>query len=259
VSRTSRRRGAGTERVVVGLHPVRELLRAGRPVRRIHVADRDPSDVLADILDLADTAGVPVEQVDRDRLDDLATGLVHQGVVALAPPFEFATLDAVLAGVRSADEVPFLVALDHLTDPHNVGSIVRTAEAVGAHGLIVPTRRSVGVTPAVEKAAAGALAHVPLVRVSNIDAGLRALSEAHVWSVGLDADASMSIERCTLLTEPVVLVVGSEGRGLAHLSQVRCDQLVRLPMRGSVGSLNASVAAAVAMYEVLRQRAAGRS
>jgi 23S rRNA (guanosine2251-2'-O)-methyltransferase len=243
------------ERLVVGLHPVRELLRAGAPVGPVRVdAARRRSPVLDEITALAAQQGVTVEPVERDRLDRLAGDLVHQGIVATAPPFPYARLDDVLARADRTGEPALVVALDGVTDPHNLGSTARTAEAVGAHGLLVPSRRAAGITPAVEKAAAGALAHLPLVRVPNLVRALRELSGAGVWSVGLDADAPTTIHDCALLDQPVVLVVGSEGRGLAHLSQVQCDTLVNLPMRGRIGSLNASVAAAVALYEILRRR-----
>lgn len=239
-------------RLVGGLHPVRELLRAGQPVDRLLVAEsRGASHVLDEILELAATARVPVEQLPRTDLDRRAEGLVHQGVLAHAPPFAYATLDAVLA---AADGPALFVALDGVTDPHNLGSIARTAEAVGAHGLIVPGRRAATVTPTAEKAAAGALAHLPVVQVTNLVRTLGQLGEAGVWSLGLDGDAEVELGDHPLRSEPCVLVVGAEGEGLARLVRERCDALVRLPMVGRVGSLNASVAAAVALYELLRAR-----
>jgi 23S rRNA (guanosine2251-2'-O)-methyltransferase len=240
--------------LVVGLHPVRELLRAGGRVDRLLVAtSRDASDVLAEIDRLAAARGLRVERVERDELDELAEGLVHQGVVALAPPFATTTLDQVLAAVP-AEQTPLLVALDGVTDPHNLGSIARTAEAVGAHGLLVPGRRAAGVTATAEKAAAGALAHLPVVTVTNLARTLGQLSERGIWSLGLDGDADTELADHPLVGEPCVLVVGAEGHGLARLTRDRCDALVRLPMRGRVGSLNASVAAGVALYELLRHR-----
>jgi 23S rRNA (guanosine2251-2'-O)-methyltransferase len=241
--------------VVVGIHPVRELLRAGRAVHRILVdAGRDRTPVVDDLLERADRRGVTVDEVDRARLAELASDHVHQGVVALAPPFPYARLDDVLEGACAAGEAALLVALDGVTDPHNVGSIARTAEAVGAHALITTTRRAAGVTPTVEKAAAGALAHLPLVRVTNLARALDRCQQAGCWVVGLDADAPSLIGDCDLLTEPVVMVVGAEGAGLAALRRRDCDALVRLPMRGRLASLNASVAAAVALYEVDSRR-----
>lgn len=248
-------RGRGQDardRVVAGVHPVRELLRAGAPLHRVVVdADRRRSDQVDDLLDLARGAGVPVEEVARDEVDALAAGQVHQGVVALAPPFPYADLKRVLTGISSG--IRLIVALDGITDPHNVGSIARTAEAVGAAAMIVPARRASGVTPTVEKAAAGALAHLPVVQVTNLVRSLEQAKQAGFWVVGLDAEGDVDVTESGLLDEPVVVVVGAEGDGLAHLTQLVCDQLVRLPMRGRVASLNASVAAAVAMYEVLRR------
>jgi 23S rRNA (guanosine2251-2'-O)-methyltransferase len=245
----------GDQRVVGGLHPVRELLRAGQPLHRILVADtRDAGPLVAEIRALADAAHVPVEEVERRSLDAVAEGLVHQGVVAVAPPFAYATLEDVLHRAAAAAEAPLLVALDGVTDPHNLGSIARTAEAVGAHGLLVPGRRAVGVTPSAEKAAAGALAHLPVVAVGNLVRTLGTLSERGVWSLGLDGAAEVTLAEHPLAGEACVLVVGAEGAGLARLTRDRCDALVRLPMRGRVGSLNASVAAAVALYELLRRR-----
>jgi 23S rRNA (guanosine2251-2'-O)-methyltransferase len=256
--RGGHRRAGGRDpdqRVVGGLHPVRELLRAGQPVDRILLATtRDAGPIVAELRALADAAQVPVEEVERRSLDEVADGLVHQGVVALAPPFAYATLEDVLDGAAAAGEAPLLVALDGVTDPHNLGSIARTAEAVGAHGLLVPGRRAVGVTPSAEKAAAGALAHLPVVDVGNLVRALGTLSDRGVWSLGLDGDAEVTLADHPLASEPCVLVVGAEGAGLARLTRERCDALVRLPMRGRVGSLNASVAAAVALYELLRCR-----
>jgi 23S rRNA (guanosine2251-2'-O)-methyltransferase len=240
---------------VVGLHPVHELLRAGQPVQRILVSTtRGESDVLADLRRAARERQVPVEEVDPRTIDERAEGLVHQGVVALAPPFPYARLDDVLARAEAAGEAPLLVALDGVTDPHNLGSIARTAEAVGAHALLVPSRRAAGVTTTAEKAAAGALAHLPVVEVTNLVRTLEELHRRGVWSLGLDGDADTDLADHPLASEPCVLVVGAEGAGLARLTRERCDALVRLPMRGRVASLNASVAAGVALYELLRRR-----
>jgi len=237
------------------LHPVRELLRSAHDVTRVLIAvSRDPVLVLDEIEALAAERGVTVERHDRPVLDALTDGLVHQGVVALAPPVPVATLDEVLAAAERAGEQVLLVALDGVTDPHNLGSIARTAEAVGAHGLLVPERRAAGITPSAEKAAAGALAHLPVVPVTNLARTLRQLHDAGVWSLGLDGDAEVAIADHPLASEPCVLVVGAEGSGLARLTRDRCDALVRLPMRGQVGSLNASVAAAVALYTLLDRR-----
>jgi 23S rRNA (guanosine2251-2'-O)-methyltransferase len=254
VSRRSRG-GRAPDRVVGGLHPVRELLRAGAPVHRILLADtRDDSPVVAEIRELARRDGVPIDEAGRQRLDAHAPGLTHQGVLALAPAFRYAQVTEAVARATRAGEPLLLVALDGVTDPHNLGSIARTAEAVGAHGMVIPSRRAVGVTPAAEKAAAGALAHLAVVRAANLVRVLQSLKQEGAWVVGLDGDAPVTIAECRLLDEPLTLVIGAEGRGLARLTAETCDQTVRLPMRGSVGSLNASVAAGVALYEVARRR-----
>ena len=241
-----------SDRLVVGLHPVRELLRADRPLRRLLVADgRSSNEVVDELLELARGAGVEVERVPREQLDDVAGGLVHQGVVAHAPSFPYADLVQVLANAQGP---PLLVALDGVTDPHNLGSICRTAEAAGAHAVLVTERRAAPVTPVAEKAAAGALAHLPVVRVTNLVRTLQQLADRPLWSLGLDADGEVALADSPLLTEPLVLVIGDEGRGLARLTRDAVDQRVTLPMRGRVGSLNASVAAGVALYTVLGAR-----
>lgn len=249
-------RGEGQQRLVIGRHPVRELLRAHRPVDVVRVAtSREADPVVDELLALARESRVRVEQVPREELDRLAPDLVHQGIVATAPPFPYSDLAGALAAAERAGEPPLLVCLDQITDPHNLGAIARSAEAVGAHALLVPGRRSAGVTPVAEKAAAGALAHLRVVHIGNLVRTLQRLSLDHgVWSVGLDGDAPAPIAASRLLTEPLVLVVGAEGAGLARLTREACDELVALPMRGRVGSLNASVAAGVALYAVRQAR-----
>jgi 23S rRNA (guanosine2251-2'-O)-methyltransferase len=242
---------------VHGIHPVRELLRAGRPVHEVLVAvSRGQGGAVEEIVALAAAAGVAVRHTDSDELESLAPGAVHQGVVALAPPFPLVDIDRLLAHAASSGRAPLLVAVDGVTDPHNLGSIARTAEAVGAHGLILPARRSAPVTPVVEKAAAGALAHLPVAGVTNLVRALELLGKAGVWSVGLDGEADATLAGHPLASGPVVLVVGAEGGGLTRLVRERCDALVRLPMHGRVGSLNASVAAGVALYSLLSARGA---
>lgn len=243
-------------RRVVGVHAVAALLEADTEVRRIRVAaDRRRSAALRRLLEAAERRGVPVEWCDRRTLDQLAPGLVHQGVVADAPPFPYLGLDALVARLRGP-EPALVVALDGVTDPHNLGAIARTAEAVGAHGLLLPTRRAAPVTATAEKAAAGALAFLPVVRAASLPAALRRLGEVGLWRVGLDADGPTTIYDCPLWTEPVVLTVGSEGRGLRRTTRLDLDAIVRLPTVGRTRTLNASVAAAVALYEVLRRRGA---
>ena len=261
-------------RLVVGRQPVRELLRSEQPVTEVLLAGgREASPVLDEIERLAAARGVRLRRLDVSggsdapggsdgpggsdaggELERIAGGLVHQGVAALAPTLPTVTPDALVDRAQAAGEPPLLVALDHVTDPHNLGSIARSAEAVGAHGLVLPERRAAGVTAAAEKAAAGAFAHLPLATVANLNRALAALGERGVWSLGLDGDADTELADHPLVTEPCVLVVGAEGGGLSRLTRERCDALVRLAMRGRVGSLNASVAAGVALYELLRHR-----
>ncbi len=234
---------------------MRELLRAGGEISELLLASgREPDAAISELRELARAAGIRVRTVERRQLDDATDGLVHQGVVAVGPPFRTVTLAQVLERAAAAGEPPLLVALDGVTDPHNLGSIARTAEAVGAHGLLLPGRRTASVTPVVEKAAAGALAHLPVAEVGNLVRALGQLAERGVWSIGLDGDAEVALADHPLAGEACVLVVGAEGAGLSRLTRERCDALVRLPMRGHVGSLNASVAAAVALYELRRQR-----
>jgi len=253
----SRGEGPARERFVHGIHPVRELLRAGRPVLRVTIAEgRGSSGPIDEILALANAAHVPVLRVFGDELDDMAPGAVHQGVIATAPPFPLVDIDRLLAHASASGRPALLVAVDGVTDPHNLGSIARTAEAVGAHGLILPNRRSATITPVVEKAAAGALAHLPVAGVTNLVRALADLGRQGVWSLGLDGDAPGTLAAHPLVAGPVVLVVGAEGDGLSRLVRERCDALVRLPMVGNVGSLNASVAAGVALYTLLAARAA---
>ena len=258
-SRAGGRRDAEVDhRLVGGVHPVRELLRAGSPVQQLLLAEERGRDaVIGELEELAAAAGVRVRRVAREELDRTTDGLVHQGVVAVAPPLRTVTLAQVLAVAEAAGEPPLLVALDGVTDPHNLGSIARTAEAVGAHGLLLPGRRTASVTPVVEKAAAGALAHLKVAEVGNLVRALGQLADAGVWSLGLDGDATEELATHPLAGEACVLVVGAEGAGLSRLVRERCDALVRLPMRGRVGSLNASVAAGVALYELRRRREQG--
>lgn len=247
------RRGRPSRRLVVGMHPVRELLRSPQPVHEVLIAGgRHDTDVLRDIRRRAQERGVAVR--DRAEVPAEAAALVHQGVIAVAPPFPYVALDDVAAAAGDAPAPALLVALDGVTDPHNLGSIARTAEAAGSDGLLLVSRRAAAVTPVAEKAAAGALAHLPVARVPNLVRALAQLAGRGLWAVGLDADAPTEVADVAVLTEPVVLVVGAEGRGLARLTREACDVTCRLPLRGRVASLNASVAAGIALYEVVRRR-----
>jgi 23S rRNA (guanosine2251-2'-O)-methyltransferase len=254
--RGDRRRSEQTldfDDLVYGIHAVGEALAAGEALRIIHVADDRKKDaVLRALLAQAKERNVPV-RFERRAFFDRVPFKAHQGVVAIAPPFEYASLPE-LIGRRRQDTPRLIVVLDHLTDPHNVGAIVRTAEAAGADGVVLPSRRAGGINATVRKAAAGAAAHLPIARVPNIAEAIRTMKKAGIWVVGADA-APGAVEFSNAdLNRDLAIVIGAEGAGLAALIKRECDYLVRLPMRGKVASLNASVAAAILIYEALRQR-----
>ncbi len=239
---------------VYGIHAVGEALAAGERLRAIHVAaDRSKDAALRAMLAQAKERGVPI-RFERRVFFEKIPFKAHQGVVGIAPPFAYASLPDVLATRRSPGTLRLIVVLDHLTDPHNVGAIVRTAEAAGADGLVLPERRSAGVNATVRKAAAGAAEHLPIARVANVAHAIRALKKAGTWVAGADpAPEALQYDRADF-NRDLALVIGAEGAGLSALVKRECDYLVRLPMQGRVGSLNASVAAAILIYEALRQR-----
>ena len=236
--------------VIYGVQPTLEALRAGR-VTAIALSARRPAG-LAELLRLAERQRVQLRWVERAGLDRLAGGGVHQGVVATVRSREACTVADLVAGGGP----PLIVVLDGVEDPRNLGAIARAAEAAGAAGLILPTRRAAPLSPVAVKASAGALAHLPVAPVVNVARALDELKKAGVWTVGLDAGGDRALYDVDLRL-PVALVVGAEGRGLRRLVRERCDWLAALPMRGQVASLNAAVAAGVALFEAVRQRAAG--
>ncbi len=236
-----------------GRHPVLEALRAGRDLHEILIArETKPAKIVDDIVKLAKRRGVAVRQLPRKVIDERARTRAPQGVIALASAFRYASIDEIVE--RARDEVPLLVALDGVTDPQNVGAIARSAHAAGAHGLILRQRRSAHITPTVEKAAGGALAHLPVAQVSNLDRTLADLKERGIWIVSLDMKGDAPIWDVDIVESPVCLVVGSEGEGVSHLIRKRSDFVVRIPMSGRVASLNASAAGAVALFEIVRRR-----
>ncbi|WP_333871692.1 23S rRNA (guanosine(2251)-2'-O)-methyltransferase RlmB [Desulforamulus putei] len=239
--------------IIAGRNPVREALRAGRPINKIIVAKGTGAGPLSEIINLAREKNVPVQMVERTNLDKLNPGIPHQGIVAYAAAKEYVEVEDILeiAGARGED--PFIVMLDEINDPHNLGAILRTVDAAGAHGVIIPQRRSVALTSTVAKASAGAVEYVPVARVTNLDQTIRQLKDRGIWVVGADMEGP-EVYWEAKLTGPLLLVIGGEGKGIGRLIKERCDMLVRLPMAGHVGSLNASVAAALLIYEVVRQR-----
>lgn len=242
------------EELIAGKHSVAEALKAGRSINKIWIAEGAQQKQMQPILTEAKNRGVVVQTADKRKLDTLVPGIQHQGVVAQAAPYVYAEVEDLLAAAAAKDEDPFLLILDEIEDPHNLGSILRTADCTGVHGVIIPKRRSAQVNATVSKTSAGAAEYVPVARVSNLAQTMEKLKEAGVWIAGTDVRAEGEIYDTDVFKGPVALVIGNEGEGMGRLVRETCDVLVKLPMQGQINSLNASVAAGVVMYEVLRQR-----
>ena len=246
--------------VVAGRNAVLESLRATVPVIALHVGPRlDADQRISEAISLAAGKGIPVVEAGRAELDRLTGGAIHQGLVLRVRPYSYAHPDDLISRARDAAQQPLIIALDSVTDPRNLGAIVRSAAAFGAHGVLVPVRRSAGVTAGAWKASAGTLARVPVARAPNLVRTLAGYQEDGLFVVGLDAGAETTIDQLDLASGPLVLVVGSEGKGLSRLVTERCDVVARIPIEGSAESLNAGVAAGIALYEVARLRAAAAS
>lgn len=245
--------------VVEGRNPVLEALRAGRPINKILIAQGvvQPA-VVVEILRLAKEAGALVERVDRRAIDRLSTTGRSQGVVALVAVKTYADLDQLLEIGRIRGEPPLLILLDGIQDPHNLGAIIRTADGAGIHGVVIPGRRAAGLTASVARSSAGAVEHVPVARVGNLSNAMARLAKDNVWTVGIDPSGSSDYTEVDY-RQATAIVIGAEGKGLSRLVKERCDILASVPMRGKVASLNASVAAALVMYEAMRQRNPSRS
>ena len=242
-----------SEEAIVGRNSVMEAIRAGRAVNKILVARGERQGSIREILALAREAGHVVQEVDPARLAEIAPGMKHQGVIAMVSPVPYAEVGDILSRAAERGEQPFVLMLDEIEDPHNLGAILRTADAAGVHGVIVPKRRSCPLSATVAKTSAGALEYVPVARVSNLAQEIERLKKEGLWVVGADAAASGTVYQADL-TGPLLLVVGGEGRGLGRLIRERCDFLVSIPMRGNIAPLNASVACALLVYETVRQR-----
>lgn len=238
------------ENLLVGRNPIREALKSGRPVEKLLVAQGDLSGAARDIIRMARDAGAVVQTVDRSRLDQIYPA--HQGMLAYVAAVAYRSVDDIFDLAAQRGEDPFIVILDGVTDPHNLGAIIRSAECAGAHGVILPERRAAGLGPAAAKAAAGALDCLPIARVKNLNRTIDELKERGVWVIGtaMDGEDALSAD----LTGPVALVIGSEGEGISHLTLQKCDRTLTLPMKGRIESLNASVAAGILMYEIVRAR-----
>lgn len=241
------------EDVVVGRNAVAEALKSGRAVNRLLVAEGDGQGSIREIVRLARESGAIVETVARNKIEAVAKGVRHQGVLAYTSPVDYTPLDELLEAARKKSDAPFLLLLDELEDPHNLGAILRTADAVGVDGVLIPKRRSCPLSATVAKTSAGAVEYVPVARIGNIAQTIKDLKREGFWVVGADMDGTVDYFDADL-TGATVLVVGSEGRGISRLVRESCDILVKIPMLGKINSLNVSVAGAVLMYESLRQR-----
>ena len=238
---------------IEGRNAVIEALRAGRAIDKIYIAKGEVDQTLGHIASRARSQGVVVVETDRRKLDQMSQTKAHQGVVAVCAVKEYCTVQDLLDLAAERSEAPFVIVCDEISDPHNLGAIIRTAECVGAHGVVIPKRRSAGLTAVVGKAAAGAVEHMAIARVPNLAAALDELKKAGLWVYGAAAEGDCPLWK-TELTGPIALVIGSEGDGMSRLVRERCDFLLSIPLMGKISSLNASAAAAVLMYEVLRQR-----
>ena len=239
------------EDILAGRNAVSEALRSGRPLDCVWVARGERTGSIRPLLARCREQGVLIKEVDTRKLDAVC-GPHHQGIAAVAACKQYATLDDLFAAAEQKGEPPFFVICDELNDPHNLGAIARSAEAAGAHGVIIPKHRSAGLTSTVYKESAGAVEYMPIARVGNISDTIKTLKKRGVWVYGLDMDGDMWCQ--TDLTGPLALVVGSEGAGIGRLVREQCDGLLSLPMAGRINSLNASVACGIALYEAARQR-----
>lgn len=239
--------------IIEGRNAVIEALRAGRPIDKVYIQKGETDKTLGHIASTARDAGCVVVDADKRKLDFMSRTHAHQGVIALAAVREYCDIPDILAIAAERGEPPFVIVCDEISDPHNLGAIIRTAEAAGAHGIVIPKRRSAGVTAIVEKTSAGAVEHLAVARVANLTSALKELKDAGLWIYGTAAEGSSDLWH-TDLKGPLCIVIGSEGDGMSRLVTETCDFLVSIPMKGKVSSLNASAAAAVLIYEALRQR-----
>lgn len=237
---------------IVGRNAVREALRSGRTIQRLFITNDKVQGSLQEIIGLAKDKGIELRRVDDKQLSKYADGVVHQGVVALAAPVKFADLGEVLQNWSSV-KAPLLILLDGIEDPHNMGAIIRTAECCGATAVLIPKRHTAPINATVAKTSAGALESIPLVQVGNVAQTIEELKKQGFWVLGAHMEGQQTLYQADL-TSPLVLVIGNEGKGLSRLTKERCDFLVTIPMYGRINSLNASVAAAILMYEAVRQR-----
>lgn len=249
---SSERRVSEREDIVEGRNPVLEAIKSGRTIDKLYIAKGDVEGSIRMIIAMAKERGIIIQETDRRKLNEMSQTGSHQGVIAQVSAYSYSEVDDIIELAKSRNEDPFIIVLDEIEDPHNLGSIIRSANVMGAHGIIIPKRRSVSVTATVLKSAAGAAEYVKIAKVTNINSTLRELKDKGVWVIGAD----MAGSPCFMhnLTGSIAIVIGNEGSGLSKLVRDNCDNLVSIPVHGEIDSLNASVAAGVLMYEIGRQR-----
>lgn len=241
------------EDIIEGRNAVIEALRADRTIEQILVSSGDVTGSINVVLGLAKEKKIVVKQVDRRKLDQMSETGAHQGVIAQVTPYKYFDVEDILEYARQKEEDPFIIILDEIEDPHNFGSIIRTAETCGAHGIIIPKRRNVGVTPTVYKSSAGAVEHIKISKVTNLNNTIDKLKDNGIWVYGADMSGESYCSDVNF-NGPLALIIGSEGKGILKLTKEKCDVLVRIPMVGKISSLNASVAGGILMYEILKQK-----
>jgi 23S rRNA (guanosine2251-2'-O)-methyltransferase len=239
---------------VEGRNSVIELLKAGKDINRLYVQAGERKGSINEILNLAKEKRVVITEVDKNKLDKMSETHNHQGVIAIVPPYEYADIDDILEEAKKREEKPFIIILDGIEDPHNLGSIIRTAECAGAHGVVIPKRRGCLVNSTVNKTSAGAVQYMKIALVTNLNDTIKYLQEKNVWIYGTDMDGTSYYNEENYADSGVGIVIGSEGFGMSKLVKEHCDFLVKIPMCGEISSLNASVSAAIVMYEVMNQR-----
>jgi len=238
---------------IEGRNPVIELLQSGRDINKILLAKGEGHGSINKIITMAKERRIVLAEVERQKLNEISETHNHQGVIAMVPPFNYSEVEDILNFAKEKKEDPFIVILDGIEDPHNLGSIIRTAETAGVHGVVIPKRRAVGVNSTVAKVSAGAVEHMKIARVNNINETIKSLKENGVWICGTEMNAEKSYYEQDL-QGPLAIVIGGEGNGISRLVKENCDFLVKIPMKGQIASLNASVSAGIVLYEVAKQR-----
>lgn len=241
------------EQYISGRNPILEILKTDKEVEKIYVLNGELKGSINKILGIAGDRKIPIQHVNKSKLDSLASGNIHQGVVASVTSYEYVDIDTILEKAKNRNEDPFVLILDEMEDPHNLGAIIRTAECAGVHGVIIPKRRSASVNQSVYKSSAGAVEHILVSKVTNISDTIEKLKDKGLWIYGGDMDGENYYYEASL-TGPIGLVIGSEGKGISRLVKEKCDVLVKIPMKGKISSLNASNAASILIYEILKQR-----